>query len=279
MRFAKYWIRDSAPEAGGAFLAWGWSNTSADEARAMAIQRSRSIRQWFDNDQLRRYPYAEADRPLREEVLETMLSPESGRPEAILTRNSYGVTVLNASRVLFADLDVEPNATPPTEGLWSRLFGSPRTAPAKDPVQQVGLFAKAHPNIGIRLYQTFAGYRAVLLNAVYDPMESPARQILAELDSDPLYIRLCQSQQCFRARLTPKPWRCGIPAPTISYPYAAADARTMQVWLSQYGQRAAAFTTCRITGHFGPQDLHPEVARILTVHDRYATGNSSLPLA
>jgi hypothetical protein len=291
MRFAKYWIRDSAPEARGSFLAWGWSNKSLEDARALAVQRSRSLMEWFRKGQLRHYPYAEADRPLREETVESLASADGREPEAVITRNSYGALVLNASHVLFADLDMDGDGSgsqpvPASQpgGLWGMLFGAPKQQPPSPPVQRqvarVEAFARANPSMGIRLYRTCAGYRAVILNQIFDPLAAQSERILRELDADPLYVRLCRSQQCFRARLTPKPWRCGFSAPRETYPYVDTHvAAQMQRWIAQYTQRAAGYTTCQIVGSYGPEQQHPEVARVLSVHDRYAVGRSGLPLA
>jgi hypothetical protein len=288
MRFAKYWIRDSAPEAHGSFLAWGWSNNSLEEARALAVQRSRSLMEWFRKDQLRRYPYAEADRPLREETVESLASADGGEPAAVITRNSYGALVLNASQILFADLDGDASGPQTTEqpqqgGLWGMLFGAPKQPPRPAghlQVARVEAFAKANPSLGIRLYRTCAGFRAVILNETFDPLGAQSERILRDLAADPLYVRLCRSQQCFRARLTPKPWRCGLSAPRETYPYADMHVTArMQRWIAQYTQRSAGYTTCQIVGNYGPGQQHPEVARVLAVHDRYAVGRPGLPLA
>jgi hypothetical protein len=37
----------------------------------------------------------------------------------------------------------------------------------------------------------------------------PANMLMRFLRADPDYVRLCAVQECYRARLTPKPWRCG----------------------------------------------------------------------
>lgn len=58
-----------------------------------------------------------------------------------------------------------------------------------------------------RLYKTPAGFRII---ATHDTV-LPNNEVVAEwfdyFHADANYARLCQSQQCFRARLTAKPWR------------------------------------------------------------------------
>ncbi|MEL6978010.1 MAG: hypothetical protein AAGM38_04945 [Pseudomonadota bacterium] len=51
-----------------------------------------------------RYPYGGGDRPLRKELLEEIPSGEA-ELAAILTRNSFGVVVLNTRRAMFVDID------------------------------------------------------------------------------------------------------------------------------------------------------------------------------
>ncbi len=61
-----------------------------------------------------------AQRPLREEILQTFEGSVAGEPAAMLTRNGYGAQVLNTATQLFLDVDLPP------VGFWRRvlrLFG------------------------------------------------------------------------------------------------------------------------------------------------------------
>lgn len=64
-----------------------------------------------------------------------------------------------------------------------------------------------HPNESFRLYQTPAGFRIIATHDVVLPSDRLVAEWFAYFHADTNYVRLCQVQQCFRARLTAKPWR------------------------------------------------------------------------
>jgi len=60
-----------------------------------------------------------------------------------------------------------------------------------------------------RVYRTFAGCRVACTSRPFawavDAWQ--AERLMRFLDADPKYAALCGKQKCYRARLTPKPWR------------------------------------------------------------------------
>ena len=98
--------------------------------------------------------------------------------------------------------------------------------------------------------------------------------------SDPLYVRLCTAQQCFRARLTPKPWRCdaGKPPARFPFPDGAAELRYRE-WVQHYEQASQPYAVCRLLGDYGAQTRHPVVTAVLDVHDRYTRPGVNRQLA
>jgi hypothetical protein len=59
--------------------------------------------------------------------------------------------------------------------------------------------------------------------------------------SDPLYSRLTAKQECFLARLTPKPLRCGCKRPSSLYPWDTPDQeRAYRCWQAKYEAKACA---------------------------------------
>jgi hypothetical protein len=93
--------------------------------------------------------------------------------------------------------------------------------------------------------------------------------MLRAFESDPLYVRLCQAQACFRARLTPKPWRCGMNTPPSRYPWENYDAEfRYREWEQRYERASAQYSVCKLVKQLGPQEIHPDVAPILALHDR-----------
>ena len=136
------------------------------------------------------------------------------------------------------------------------------------------------PDLAIRIYRTFGGLRCLITNVPFDPAQPDAQAILQDLKSDPLYVRLCQAQECFRARLTPKPWRCGFDNPPNRWPWPdeKAEARYKD-WEARYQKACRNYATCELTATPGSQQVDPTVQLILEVHDETTLAGSKLALA
>jgi hypothetical protein len=222
--------------------------------------------------------------PLREEVLNT-IEDGQGNMIAVVTRNLCGSLVLNAERVMFVDIDFPPVYTgEATKHFFARILGRAKKTPEAEREEQarasVEQFMAANPSWGLRLYRTSGGLRAIVTHDVFDPKSFETLDVLQKMGSDPLYVRLCKAQECFRARLTPKPWRCGHHANTIQYPIQDAKvAQRYEQWKSEYDARQREYATCRFVGQLGNGDVHPEVGRIIELHDFATRCNEQLALA
>jgi hypothetical protein len=210
---------------------------------------------------------------MREEILETFGSPAD--PKAIVTRNRYGAKVLNAARLLFLDIDLPPASVGKRLG---RFFGGadPDAAPLaklRDTLTRVnkGTF---------RIYRTAAGLRALAIDREFDPAGHEARDLMTATGTDPNFIKLCQVQKSFRARLTPKPWRCGLKPPPVDYPRDAADEARFAEWLAEYEEAAANFATCKYLESAGKGGFGGNVeVELIALHDRLTRSAEPLPLA
>ncbi|HBO43822.1 MAG TPA: hypothetical protein DD670_07815, partial [Planctomycetaceae bacterium] len=96
--------------------------------------------------------------------------------------------------------------------------------------------------------------------------------------ADPLYVRLCRAQECFRARLTPKPWRCGANRISVKWPRDADEQRQFEAWLADYDSSAARYSTCHFLGASGDV-VHPEIAKLVDLHDALTKCCEKLSLA
>ena len=94
------------------------------------------------------------------------------------------------------------------------------------------------------IYETAGGLRVILAHRKIDPCSDEAARTLDFVGSDPLYLRLCRSQKSFRARLTPKPWRCGHHAPSERWPFL--DTKT---------EKSSRFGRANTSGGFGTTRL------------------------
>jgi len=98
--------------------------------------------------------------------------------------------------------------------------------------------------------------------------------------ADPAYRLLCRQQKTYRARLTPKYWRCGAARPPHRFPYEGAPhIAEMERWTAGYNQTARRHATCLFLVVIGPGSIAPEIQPVLAEHDRMTQAESNLPLA
>ncbi|HOX42432.1 MAG TPA: hypothetical protein PK668_02490 [Myxococcota bacterium] len=242
---------------------WETSDESQELARRAAQESARRLEQKLAaGGSLDRYPYGV--RPLREEILASFPGPD-GKPVAVVTRNGYGCEVLNAARVMFVDVDL------PT--------GGARAGEERRALERFERLVRERPDLSFRVYRTFGGLRGLATQAPLVP--SPENlEVLTALDGDPLYLTLCREQACYRARLTPKPWRCGQRPIHISYPFEdSGQAERCAEWVAAYRRRQMAFATCELVKVLGRPDIHPELQPFVTLHDERTRVGSGLPLA
>ena len=136
MKIARYWTRaagEAVDPRGGRIrvTARGWSDESIDAARICARETAgRVARRIVTQPNAPRYPYG--DRPLPEPILSEFR--EGGSLSAAITRNAYGAQVMNATQMMFVDIDRQDAAAAPQaalKGLFSGVFGKPAASPAK----------------------------------------------------------------------------------------------------------------------------------------------------
>lgn len=288
MRIPNYWskatLTGQAPSGRPMEAAcWGWSDISPEEAQQSArTAAQRALERLVRGEQLRGYGYT--DRPLREEVIERFPGP-GGNLDIALTRNRYGALVLNAARAMFIDLDFPPvTAREHFSSFFGRLFGRSKPTLESRREQEIcdrlDAFVREHRGWSFRVYRTAAGVRALATHDTFDPVADATLNTMLELGADPLYVRMCKAQACFRARLTPKPWRCGHHSNTLAWPRAHGwSEQAFQRWNERYESCQQAYATCRLVGTLGRDLIHPELQTIVQIHDRMTRIEQSLPLA
>lgn len=278
MNFPRFWQRAQT----GQVITWGWSNTSVDEALAKARERQARVLEWLKGakrfDELGHYGYP--NRPMREEVLREFPGPD-GQPAGALTRNSYGAMVLNTARLAFVDVDTQPGSA---GSFFGRLFGRKPLDPQSELEQALSeklrAWIAARSDWRWRMYRTAAGVRLMAVHRPLQPEDPHVLQAFDHFGADRLYRALCKTQQCFRARLTPKPWRCEVDKPPYNWPWPDAEAEGhFREWEREYTEKSAAFATCRFIEEFGSAPIAREFEEMLQTHDRTTRAHDDLPLA
>jgi hypothetical protein len=267
MNIPHYWTRliatDQDPVPG--MVVYGWSETSVDDARMVARERMQKFAAMLQRGDgpWGEYPYPK--KPLREEIVQEW---STGGANNVVTRNGYGSLVLNTDRVVIIDVDL------PRLGFFEsikRLFTGGGGS------EEQALFDKlqaATDKIGcaMRLYRTRAGYRGIVTDRVGEPGDAFTEQLFAGTGTDPQYARLCGVQKSYRARLTPKHWRLGVPKPPNKFLREEPDAAAkFAAWLGRYEEACRGFSTCTLLETFGSDTTIYDVAHAVEMHDE-ATG-------
>lgn len=164
-------------------------------------------------------------------------------------------------------------------GLQRRLAGSPSRAA----LRRVERWCQERPDWHVRVYETPAGLRLLAMHDVFDPRGTEARAFLEHVRCDPIFLRMCQLQACFRARVSPKPWRAGIPRhfhPGGTWPVTDPDKlERRRAWVAEYEKTADRFASCKFLARIGQGRVRPEAEAVRALHDSLCRAESSRPLA
>lgn len=299
----------------------GWSDASQIEAQSNADNRAREALQRLLSGEkvLRRepkIPYNGAQGvPIREEIV-------SRHGDTVVTRNSYGARCLNTPDVFFADVDFQyaPSwrfsfgvfgvlllgAGGVGWGMDSRSLGmvmaflalifsgfisrslygmiqGKKGGPEGVARSRVSDFLARHPEWNLRLYRTPAGMRVMAMHQTFNPSDPAVIACFQALGTDPIYAKMCLNQQCFRARVSAKPWRIGIgehmrPRPGV-WPVAPERMALRTSWIHRYETAARSFAACKFMEAIGSGVTHPETKLVQELHDEMCCALSALPLA
>ena len=140
----------------------------------------------------------------------------------------------------------------------------------------------AHPEWSLRVYRTPAGYRLLADHARFDPLDPQVARFFDFFKVDPRFAAMCRRQQCFRARLTGKPWRMQMERPQFhgAWPPAIeASAQKLQAWIARYEPAACGHAACRFLAQVGSQHVDPRAAEVRRLHDEASRALTELPLA
>ena len=165
-----------------------------------------------------------------------------------------------------------------------------------------------HPKESFRLYETPVGFRIIATHDTIAPSDNLVTQWFEYFHADANYVRLCQAQQCFRARLTAKPWRMAevndsqlakdIPAKDFWFANDNAVEKTAtqqrqdlesgkesrKQWITYYDQYAKHYRSCRYVETFSGTDAghqleHQAIQAFIDWHDSHCQVNKELEMA
>jgi len=301
---------------------WGWSDAGQAAAQAHADARAQEAFERIATGESlpRREPKraynGAAGVPIREEIV-------ARHGDCVISRNAYGARCLNTPDVLFVDVDFAPpgaagrlwgaallavvggacigavaKALVPALVAAVLIFGMglvrtrarPRrggrdlSAPHEQMLARLERFTRHHPDWHLRLYRTPAGFRVLAMHDVFNPSDAGVADCFRLLGADTVYARMCRNQNCFRARLSAKPWRIGIaehirPRPGV-WPVRPDRLQERQAWVMRYEQAARGFAACEFIAALGDASrTHPKALAVQELHDAQAGAASGLPIA
>lgn len=241
---------------------YGGSNISAEDAQAKAREKAKKIERKIKGE---KHLFDEYEAEIREEILQII------DDHSAITRNRYGASVLNIENMMILDID-KPKTS------FGDLFRKKDVQSDKtrifDTVRKLAITPK-YKEYGFRLYETYQGARVIVLGREFDPRDRETKKMMDEFNCDPLYTFLCIKQGCYRARLTPKPYRMKMRGYKIKFPRDGNDGEFQQ-WLSQYESNSRSFNVCRFIEQIGTN--HP-LNDVIRLHDDLTGVNFRQPLA
>jgi hypothetical protein len=294
----------------------GWSDASQEAAQLHADQRAdEAIARIMAGEDLprreKRTSYGIEGVPIREEVV-------SWHGESAVTRNIYGARCLNTPKAFFVDVDFAVatgscwlNIVIAVALIWLSVKYLPLkmlflTVPAAFTASTLVTHFLEVTAIALRggseriarsridkvlaardlwrwrVYRTPAGFRVLMMHRQFAPDDPEVDEVFAALAADGLYALMCKKQQCFRARVSPKPWRMGMekmPPQRKVWPIPEIDMPRRLEWIDRYEQAATGYAACQFVGEFGEGMIDGNVAVVQRLHDHLCQAESGLPLA
>ena len=254
----------------------GGSTRSEQDAKNQALKKRDIIQSKIEvKYDYRNPPDYEID--IREEVIAKI------NDRNIITRNRYGALVLNSEHMMIVDVDndkaqyrLRASAINPFAGLISLFVKTKTYSPGLLGRLEKVLDRESYRHLYTRIYKTPNGYRLIIQGEEFVARSKQSSKLMQLLYVDRQYADICYQQQCYRARLTPKPWRINMKRPKIIFPFRTAEEDTMHnEWVRNYQNNSEGYSACRLISEIG----RPMQSRAVEYHDKFCRALSNLPMA
>ncbi len=250
MKLNKYWVQEEHTivinKQRETIHVWGGSNISEDDARENARIKALKVQSKIDT-----YSPDEAyEVTIREHIVTEINSSN------IVTVCRYGAQVLNTEQFTILDLDDYPIE------FFDIFRGLGKMSKKERIVYKFKEKLKKRPQLGedFRIYETAKGIRVIGKKYV-SPQEKKFRSLMRFFYVDWIYIEMCRKQNCYRARLTPKPYRMKGNTIRVTSPLTCETAEYKE-WSSEYQQRSQNFSVVRLIETIGSNFSTDPVVRL-----------------
>ncbi|WP_230661407.1 hypothetical protein [Psychrobacter sp. I-STPA10] len=165
----------------------------------------------------------------------------------------------------------------------------------------INKFLEENNDFAFNIYQTPLGFRLIALQDTFFANDDKTQLCFNQLPVDSCYAKLCQVQNCFRARVTAKPWRIEQDKyhhpqqqqqqiePRIPNRYFWLNndkTKERNEWLQSYHQLAKNYSACHFIKCIGQSATHSinspineQVAKVVQLYDDLCRSHRKLPLA
>jgi hypothetical protein len=264
MKYFKFWIKESfdinVGETNQHINILSGSNLSKSDARDQARKQSKLIENRISNGNSEE----EYEVPIKEHVLEVIDDSN------IVTVCRYGAKILNTTQYTFLDLDDYPT------DFWDFFKPVNKMAKKERIVFKFLEKVKKYPEVGddFRIYETNKGIR-VIGKKYLNPSDHVYISLMKKFAVDWLYVLMSKRQSCFRARLTPKPYRMRIKTIKISSPMDC-EMQEYSEWSKIYEAASRNYAVVKHIKSVG-KDFSNE--SVIKLHDLMCNANTGYILA
>jgi hypothetical protein len=147
--------------------------------------------------------------------------------------------------------------------------------------RRVDNFVKNNPEWLLRLYRTPAGFRVMVMHSKFHARDTQVKYLFQALNTDPVYVRMCERQACFRARVSPKPWRIGMSkhiGPGV-WPVKVDYLSRRTAWIGEYDSMAQCYAACKFIAELGNGQSDSAIDAVRRLHDEWCRAESNNPIA
>ena len=239
MRYFKYWVKEKRQIKVGdkteEINILSGSNASKTRASEKATDKATLIEQrilGISDD-------CEYEVPINEYISKVI--DESN----VISVCRYGAKILNTNQYTILDLDDYPIN-------FFDIFKAYRKMSKKERI--VAKFEEKiekAPQLGtdFRIYETAKGIR-IIGKTYFDPSDSAYTSVMRKLFVDWIYVQLSKKQNCYRARLTPKPYRLKFRTIKIKDPLVCESDEYLE-WERDYADKSRTFSVVKLVKSIG----------------------------
>ncbi len=239
MKYYKFWIKedfkitiDGSEET---INILSGSNQSEKEALLKASEKARNIEKRI-SERKPKNTYEVAIKEYVDEIIDD---------SNIITICRYGAKILNTTHYTILDLDDYPID-------FLDFFKGLGKLKKKDRiVHKFEERIRKFPELGtdFRIYETTKGIR-VIAKKYIDPSSNGYTNLMRKLHVDWLYIQLSKKQACYRARLTPKPYRMKFKTIKVKSPLDCKKESYIN-WEQAYVEKSKEYSVVRLVKTVG----------------------------